>query len=279
MSKFQGVRFDSERRKGVGQLREIRSEQSLLNRADGSAQFSFGKSCVLVGVYGPKEVPRVRDERIDRAIVRISVDPDKGSSKRPKLKQMQEDIKGCVESVLMLHLYPSCEISLIVQVIFDDGSALACAVNACCLALLDAGLALKSTFAASTCMRLTVTLEDDRETTMWWIDPTQQETALVSGKDSCCRGKTSADAKQDRYHKAQLSQLFSNKVKAYQASLFTFALTSEEHNKHKLLMMHCSGASFDLEAYQSGINICSAATKHLFSYYRLSFQQIFAIDK
>ena len=51
--------FERRDRRELNQLRPLGSEQSLLNRADGSASFSQGRTSVVAAVYGPVQ-PKVR---------------------------------------------------------------------------------------------------------------------------------------------------------------------------------------------------------------------------
>ena len=54
-------------------------------------------------------------------------------------KENEIMLRQVFESVLLLSLQPRCVISIIVQVLHSDGSVISCAVNAVCLALMDAG--------------------------------------------------------------------------------------------------------------------------------------------
>ena len=57
----------------------MKCTMGLLNRADGSARLTHGKSEVLVAVFGPMECVRQKDELKDRASVRVVVDRSVGS--------------------------------------------------------------------------------------------------------------------------------------------------------------------------------------------------------
>jgi exosome complex component RRP46 len=59
-------------------------------------------------------------------------------------------IRQCVEAVLLLTAAPRTRIQIVVQVLADGGSVLACALNAATLALLDAGVPTTSLLAAVT---------------------------------------------------------------------------------------------------------------------------------
>ena len=52
-------------------------------------------------------------------------------------------IQQSLETAVMMHLYPNSEIEVKVQVLQTDGGALTAAINACTLALIDAGIAMR----------------------------------------------------------------------------------------------------------------------------------------
>ena len=56
------------------QLRALGCETALLHRADGSAKYWQGNTCVLVSVNGPMEVP-MRQEKSDRATIQVIFKP------------------------------------------------------------------------------------------------------------------------------------------------------------------------------------------------------------
>jgi exosome complex component RRP46 len=60
-------------------------------------------------------------------------------------------LRNTLESVVLAALHPRTSISVIVQVLSEDGSLLSTAINATCLALLDAGISLKSLIGSVTC--------------------------------------------------------------------------------------------------------------------------------
>lgn len=59
-------------------LRALNSRQSVLQRADGSAQWQQGHTELLAAVYGPREAAR-KHELMDRADLQIIVHPGKCS--------------------------------------------------------------------------------------------------------------------------------------------------------------------------------------------------------
>lgn len=57
----------------------MRCEKGVLSRADGSAKWTQEKSCVLVGLYGPKLTSVARADP-EHATVQVSFKPAKGQS-------------------------------------------------------------------------------------------------------------------------------------------------------------------------------------------------------
>ncbi|CAH0520875.1 unnamed protein product [Peronospora belbahrii] len=100
------------------ELRPFACEQGALFRADGSARMSHGSSTVLAAVHGPGQARNWRNEKTDKATL-----------DRPRRKI----------------------ISIVIQVIEDNGSLLAVAINAVSLALMDAGIPMSSLVTAASC--------------------------------------------------------------------------------------------------------------------------------
>ena len=69
----------------------------------------------------------------------------------PAERLQEKFLRGILETVILTTLHPRTLITIIVQEIVNDGSLLAAAVNASMLAVLDAGLPVKSTAAAVQC--------------------------------------------------------------------------------------------------------------------------------
>ncbi|KAI7802765.1 exosome complex component RRP46 [Triplophysa rosa] len=130
-------------------LREYGNEQSLLSRPDGSSTFVQGDTSVLAGVYGPAEV-KVSKEIYDRATVEVLVQPKTGL---PSVRERAREqcVRETCEAALLLTLHPRSSLTLILQVIHDDGSLLSCCLNAACMALMDAGLPMSYLFCGVTC--------------------------------------------------------------------------------------------------------------------------------
>ncbi|XP_028320999.1 exosome complex component RRP46 [Gouania willdenowi] len=130
-------------------LREFGCEQSLLSRPDGSASFVQGDTSVMAGVYGPAEV-KVSKEIYDRATLEVLIQPKVGL---PGVRERSQEqcVRETCEASLLLSLHPRSSLTLVLQVLHDDGSLLSCLLNAACMTLLDAGLAMNCLFCGVTC--------------------------------------------------------------------------------------------------------------------------------
>ncbi|KAI4042881.1 exosome component 5 [Homo sapiens] len=92
-------------------LRHFACEQNLLSRPDGSASF----------LQGVAEKSR---ERL---------------------------IRNTCEAVVLGTLHPRTSITVVLQVVSDAGSLLACCLNAACMALVDAGVPMRALFCGVAC--------------------------------------------------------------------------------------------------------------------------------
>ncbi|XP_062408477.1 exosome complex component RRP46 [Sardina pilchardus] len=130
--------------------REFGCEQNLLSRPDGSASFIQGNTNVLAAVYGPAEV-KVSKEIYDRATLEVLIQPKVGL---PGVRERAREqcVRETCEAALLSSLHPRSSLTLILQEIHDDGSLLACCLNAACMALMDAGLPMSCLFCGITCV-------------------------------------------------------------------------------------------------------------------------------
>jgi exosome complex component RRP46 len=132
------------------QLRAMSAEQGPLQRADGSAIFTQGGSSVLVAVYGPGQAVASKLERPDRAVVGVEW-RDEAGAPGPRDAARERLLRSTLEAAILLSAHPRCFISVVVQVLSDDGSITSAAVNASALALMDAGVEMTGVPVGITC--------------------------------------------------------------------------------------------------------------------------------
>lgn len=131
------------------QLRPLACSSSILHRAHGSASWVQGETKVLAAVYGPKAGTK-KNENPQKASIEIIWKPKTGQIGKVE-KEYEMILKKTLESICIRTIYPNTTISVIVQVVHDDGALLPCAINASCAALVDAGIPLKHLAVAICC--------------------------------------------------------------------------------------------------------------------------------
>ena len=147
-----------------GSLRPLAAEVSTLHRADGSASLSSGSTTVLAAVYGPLAPRNPSRERSDGAIVSVvlrhsssssSADDAAGGGKAAygaTEREVERFLADALAATIRTDAYPRTVIEVVVQLLKSDGSAVATALNAAVLALMDAGVEMVGLPVATTCL-------------------------------------------------------------------------------------------------------------------------------
>ncbi|CCG22281.1 hypothetical protein CORT_0B05720 [Candida orthopsilosis Co 90-125] len=138
---------------------------SVLSNADGSAELTINGTKCLVSVSGPIE-PKVRQELPTQASLEIIVRPAHGlSTTREKL--LEDKLRSLLQSLIIRYKYPRQLIQIVVQfLVVDEEPEYTCnelnaAINGCYFALIDADLALYSSFASTNvCLNLGNLIKD-----------------------------------------------------------------------------------------------------------------------
>jgi len=112
-----------------------------LKNTDGSAQFSQKKTSVLAGAYGPADCKESRQD-VDKAIVEVNFRPKLGIPGISE-KYYEQFVKKAFETAIFCENHPRALFSIVVQIMEDQGSVLACAINSVNLALQDAAVSMK----------------------------------------------------------------------------------------------------------------------------------------
>ena len=147
-----GLRIDGRR---LDQLRPIKLEVGLLDKADGSAYIEQGKNKILVAVYGPREAHPKHIAMPERAVIRcryhmapFSVDERKSPAPSRREMELSKVIRESLEPVVLTDLYPRTTIDVFIEVLQSDGGSRCAAISAASLALADAGIPMKEMVAA-----------------------------------------------------------------------------------------------------------------------------------
>ncbi|KOX76988.1 Exosome complex component RRP46 [Melipona quadrifasciata] len=131
-------------------LRPMNCELNQLSMPDGSAMLMQGNTAVIAGIYGPVEA-KPQKMIYDKASIEVSYSPIKGPTKvDDRMTEMY--IKETCEAAIIVTFHPASAICINVQELEDSGGMLGCTINAACLALINAGIPMKFTFAAVNCM-------------------------------------------------------------------------------------------------------------------------------
>lgn len=147
-----GLRVDGRR---LDQLRPIKLEVGVLDKADGSAYVEQGKNKILVAVYGPREAHPKHIALPDRAVIRcryhmapFSVDERKSPAPSRRELELSKVIRESLEPVVLTDLYPRTTIDLFVEVLQSDGGSRCAGITGASLALADAGIPMNELVAA-----------------------------------------------------------------------------------------------------------------------------------
>ncbi|KAL3425319.1 Exosome complex component SKI6 [Phlyctema vagabunda] len=144
------------------ELRRLTAQISTQAAADGSSYLEMGNTKVICTVAGPSEGKRTgggsaggaaneAEVRVEIGIAGFSgVDRKRRGRNDKRVSEMQTTIANTFSETLFTHLYPHSTILLNLHVLSQDGSLLAACLNACTLALIDAGIPMRDYICACT---------------------------------------------------------------------------------------------------------------------------------
>jgi hypothetical protein len=133
------------------QLRDSVLARQVHSRADGSALWRQGNTAVLAAVYGPRPPASLSSEDSERCVVEVAWRPRSGGAPGPRERALELAVARCAQGALLAGQHPRGAVLVALQVLSDDGGALACGVNAACAAMVDAGLPMAFMFGAVAC--------------------------------------------------------------------------------------------------------------------------------
>lgn len=163
--------------RGAHDLRPFAVELGLVAEADGSAAVSFGNTKVVASVVGPAQPKYARHEVYDRASIEFDIQiPSKtvveGSDVLQQKKRFERFLQDAVEGSIDVGQFPRTLILFNVLIVNNDGSILEAMVNACVLAILDAGIPML--FVPSAVAISTFNAPSNQEPSLL-LDPTSTE--------------------------------------------------------------------------------------------------------
>ena len=143
-----GLRLDGRR---ADELRPVKIEVGILERADGSCYIEMGGNKVIAAVYGPREVHPRHLQEVTRAIVRyrynmasFSVEERKRPGPDRRSYELSKVSREALEPVILTSFFPRSVIDVFVEVLQADAGTRTAGINAAAVALADAGIPMKS---------------------------------------------------------------------------------------------------------------------------------------
>lgn len=132
------------------EMRSLKIEAGILERADGSAYLELGENKVIAAVYGPRELHPRHLQRPDKAFLRcrydmapFSVDerarPGPGRRSREISKVSQE----ALEPALFLQRYPRAGIDVSMEILQAGAGTRTAGISAASVALADSGIPMR----------------------------------------------------------------------------------------------------------------------------------------
>ncbi len=144
----------------VDELRPVKMEVGVIERANGSAYVEFGKTKVVAAVYGPEPMhPRhLADPEKAVLICRynmlpFSVEDRKKPGPDRRSIEISKVIKDALSTIVALEEFPKCMISVDMVVLQADAGTRVAALTAASLALADAGIPMREMMSAVACGR------------------------------------------------------------------------------------------------------------------------------
>ncbi len=154
-------------------LRPLSCEFGTLQNCDGSAVWKSGQTTVLAAVHGPIAPRQSQYESSSGCIVSLVIKSGSGGTYDAEWESfLTQQLSACI----VRESYPRCVISIILQIVHDDGSVLAASLHAAVSALLDATIEMKYLPTAVTCFNWNKTSENSANGAIM-LDPTVNEEA------------------------------------------------------------------------------------------------------
>ncbi|MFH1623482.1 MAG: exosome complex exonuclease Rrp41 [Candidatus Aenigmatarchaeota archaeon] len=147
-----GKRLDG---RAFGEMRPIKMRVYAVEKADGSAQVSFGDTEAIVSVYGPRKLyPRFLQES-ERGIIRyrytmapFSCTDRISPGKSRRGIEISKASRLAFEPATFLNDFPTTVVDVFTEILQADGSTRVTGINAASMALAVAGIPMRDMVAA-----------------------------------------------------------------------------------------------------------------------------------
>jgi exosome complex component RRP46 len=203
-------------------LRTLSCEFGTLQNCDGSAVWKSGATSVLAAVHGPIAPRQSQYESSSGCIISLVIKSGSGGASDAEWESfLTQQLNACI----VRESYPRCVISIILQIVNDDGSVLAAALHAAASALIDANIEMKYLPTAVTCFTWKNTATTSAHGTIV-LDPTinEEESAqavillvFFPNSDSLIGCYTTASVRQSSNHFISSCKIAALAVPAIQA--------------------------------------------------------------
>eukprot|EP00038_Savillea_parva_P013100 m.208943 g.208943 ORF g.208943 m.208943 type:complete len:273 (+) comp24320_c0_seq1:50-868(+) len=136
--------------------RKIFAQTGVVSRARGSAYMECGRTKVMVGCYGPRDLLKTREySAVGKLQCELKVTPYGSETRRGHLLDQDEKdaamvIEEALSTSVLLEKYPKSLIDIFITILEDDGSAIAAAISCASLALADGGIEMSGLIASAT---------------------------------------------------------------------------------------------------------------------------------
>ena len=147
-----GIRSDGRK---SDELRPMKIEVGVLERADGSAYLEIGGNKIIAGVYGPRESYIRRLLEPNTGVIRcrynmapFSVDDRKRPGPDRRSSEISKITADALRPALMLNEYPKSMVDVFIEVIEAEGGTRCAGITAASVALADAGIPMKDMVVA-----------------------------------------------------------------------------------------------------------------------------------
>lgn len=137
------------------ELRPLKIEAGVLEKADGSAYLEIGGNKILAAVYGPRELHVRRIMRPDMAVIRCRYNMapfSVGERKRPGPDRRSVEISkitaDALRPAIFLEKFPRSTIDVFIEILEAEGDTRCAGITAASVALADAGIPMKDLVAS-----------------------------------------------------------------------------------------------------------------------------------
>lgn len=138
------------------ELRPLKIEAGVLERADGSAYLELGGNKAIASVYGPREMHPRHLQKTNRAVLRcrynmapFSVEDRKRPGPSRRSTEISKVAREALEPAVFLELYPKAVIDVSMELLQSSAGTRTAGITAASVALADAGIPMRDLVASS----------------------------------------------------------------------------------------------------------------------------------